>query len=86
MVLLALGFVYFGVVRPLIRNVAPANKDTDTFDEDGDDDVIVQLNGAPPGLTFDDKLARAKEVAQSDPKMIANLIKDWMGTNDEGKK
>ena len=84
--LLALAFVYFGVVRPLIRNVAPAHKDTPAFDEDGDDGVIVQLNAGPPSLTFDDKLSRAKEVAKSDPKMIANLIKDWMGANDEGKK
>ena len=85
-VLIALAVVYFGVVRPLIRSVAPPppQKDDDAFDDE--DGVLVELNAGPPALTFDDKLARAKEVAKSDPKMIANLIKDWIGANDEGKK
>lgn len=86
-ILIAFAFVYFGVVRPLVRSVAPPppEKDEDTFDDDGEDGVLVELAG-PVGLTFEEKLARAKEVAKSDPKLIANLIKDWMGANDEGKK
>jgi len=47
--------------------------------------VIVDLSGARV-LTFDEKLARARELAKADPKMVANLIKEWMGSKEEGKK
>lgn len=87
---LAFAFVYFGVIRPLLKAVAPPppviTEETDEDDtEEGEDDVIVDLSGARI-LTFDEKLARARELAKADPKMVANLLKEWLGSKEEGKK
>lgn len=88
---LAFAFVYFGVIRPLIKAVSPppppaaAEEAEGTDAEEDDEDVIVDLSGARV-LTFDEKLARARELAKADPKMVANLIKEWMGSKEEGKK
>ena len=84
----ALAFVYFGVIRPLLRSVAPPPKEIEATVEEGDDDehALLGVSAAPRIETFDEKLVRAKELAQSDPKVVANLIKEWMGANDETKK
>ena len=36
--------------------------------------------------TFEQRLERARTAARNDPKMVANLIKDWMGLNEEARK
>ena len=88
---LAIAFVYFGVMRPLIRTVNPPPVEEEaeggrTAGADGDEeDAIVSLSGDQP-LTFEEKLARARELAKSDPKLVANLLKEWLGSKDEGKK
>ena len=35
---------------------------------------------------FDERLERARNLARNDPKMVANLIKEWMGVNEEARK
>ncbi|HJV26675.1 MAG TPA: flagellar basal-body MS-ring/collar protein FliF [Aromatoleum sp.] len=88
-ILVALAFVYFGVIRPLIRSVAPAKAEglegAHEPGAEGEEEVLVSLSGAAE-RSFDHKLAEAKELAKTDPKVIANLIKEWMGTNEEAKK
>jgi flagellar M-ring protein FliF len=84
-ILIALAFVYFGVIRPLMRSVTPRAAPAQETEEE-EDDAVVSLSHGVPVTSFDDKLARAKELAKSDPKVVANLIKEWMGTNEDGKK
>ena len=83
-ILIALAFVYFGVIRPLMRSVTPRAAAQETEEEE--DDTVVSLSHGVPVSSFDEKLARAKELAKSDPKVVANLIKEWMGANEDGKK
>lgn len=86
-VLLALAFVYFGVIRPLLRSVAPPESAAaGAEEEEEEEDAMVSLSHGAGVTSFDEKLARAKELAKNDPKVIANLIKEWLGTNEEGKK
>ncbi|NMG45894.1 flagellar basal body M-ring protein FliF [Aromatoleum toluvorans] len=84
-ILVALAIVYFGVVRPLLRTVAPPAPRAEPDEEEGEG-AVVSLSHAAPVSSFDEKLARAKELAVSDPRVVANLIKEWMGVNEEGKK
>jgi flagellar M-ring protein FliF len=84
---LALAFVYFGVIRPLLRSVAPQPAAAGAEPAEGEEeDVMVSLSGGARASTFDAKLARARELAKNDPRMVANLIREWMGSNEEGKK
>ncbi|NSL54836.1 flagellar basal-body MS-ring/collar protein FliF [Uliginosibacterium aquaticum] len=51
-----------------------------------DDDIppeVLELELAK--MSFEKKLARAREVAAKDPKMVAQLIKEWMGGGASGE-
>ncbi len=90
-VLAAILFAYFAVVRPLMRTVAPKKSEEEEEAEgieggEGEEDATVSLSGAATGDSYEARLARAREMARSDPKMVANLIKEWMGVNEEGRK
>jgi len=84
-ILIALAFVYFGVIRPLLRSVASQPAPMAEAEEE-EEDARVSLSHGVPVTGFDEKLTRAKELAKSDPKVVANLIKEWMGSNEDGKK
>lgn len=34
-------------------------------------------------LAYDDKLAKVHEIAKNNPRVVANLIKEWMGSNEQ---
>ena len=83
--LIALAVVYFGVIRPLMRTVMPPPAEAEEEEEGEDEDVLVTLGGQPV-LTFEERIARARELAKTDPKAVASLIKEWMGVKEDGKK
>lgn len=35
---------------------------------------------------FETRLARARELARANPRLVANLVKEWIGANEEGRK
>ncbi len=98
LVLVAILFAYFGVIRPLLRTVVPPKAKADEKSaaegeagegEEGEDGVRVTLSGEEGeevGETFEELLERARLLTRNDPKTVANLIKDWMGVNEEARK
>ena len=95
LVLIAILFAYFGVIRPLLRTVVPP-KDKKAKDEaepgiageegeEDEDGVTVSLSGEEED-SYETKLERARNMARNDPKVLAGLIKEWMGVNEEGRK
>lgn len=96
--LLALLLVYLAVIRPLMRTVLPPPpkeaKGEEGAGEEGEDAMqgegeeegaTVSLSPAAlAGMSFDDRLAWARQLARDNPKLVANLIREWMGTKEEG--
>jgi flagellar M-ring protein FliF len=39
--------------------------------------------GARPAQAYESKIEQARQVAKDDPKLVANVIKDWIGSNDQ---
>ena len=85
----ALVIVYFGVIRPLVRTVAtkaetPAPGAPTAVPpagaEEEEEGAIVQLGTVRPGDPFERKVAELRRIAQNDPKLLANMIKEWLGT------
>jgi flagellar biosynthesis/type III secretory pathway M-ring protein FliF/YscJ len=37
--------------------------------------------GPSPAATLEKKIEQARDVAQQDPKIVANIIKDWTSSN-----
>ena len=88
----ALVIVYFGVIRPLVRTVAtkaetPAPGAPTAVPpagaEEEEEGAIVQLGTVRPGDPFERKLAELRRIAQNDPKLLANLIKEWLGATEK---
>ncbi len=96
LVLLVVLLAYFGVIRPLLRTVVPpkpkpepgaeAIAGAEAEGEEGEEGVRVTLSGQGEEESFEERLERARNLARNDPKMVANLIKEWMGVNEEPRK
>lgn len=86
-IFLAVLFIYLALVRPLIKAVSPPPRkvqDDDEAEDDEADDVLIDLASGQK-ITFEERLARARELAKSDPKAVASLIKEWMSGTEEKK-
>lgn len=88
LILLVVLFVYLAIIRPLLRTVAPppAQEEQDEDMEEDEEDVEVSLSAAAAVDSYETRLARARELASQDPKIVAALIKEWMGVSEEGRK
>lgn len=96
--LLALLLVYLAVIRPLMRTVLPPSPEEVKGEEgagkegeeamqgEGEEEgATVSLSPAAlAGMSFEDRLAWARQLARDNPKLVANLIREWMGTKEEG--
>ena len=108
LIALVIAFLYFRILRPLMRPVmhkfdeATAMPEEEKADEDDDEDAVVDINGkavlgpdgkpvlgpdgkpveeeeAPRERSYRANLAMAKEMAMKDPRIVANVIKAWVG-------
>jgi len=92
LVLLVVLLAYFGVIRPLLRTVLPpppapesaAGEEGEAALGEDEEGVRVTLSGEAEE-TFEERLGRDR-LARDDPKTMANLLKSWMGTNEEARK
>jgi flagellar M-ring protein FliF len=91
----ALLYLFFGVLRPLLKKVsapmraAPAGAGGNApalgnrADEDG---AVVRLSSgelpAPKQRRYQDNLEAAKALAKQDPRMVANIVKNWVDGNE----
>ncbi len=92
-VIAVLAFVAFGVIKPLMKSIAliprvenAGGVDMAETDENGEDATTTLSPAAKVASSYEAKLARAREMAKGDPKLVANLIKEWMGVGEEGRK
>ncbi|MDD2989870.1 MAG: flagellar basal-body MS-ring/collar protein FliF [Zoogloea sp.] len=54
--------------------------------EEGEDEEGAEVALSPEAaarLAYDDKLAKVHEIAKNNPRVVANLIKEWMGSNEQ---
>ncbi|HVL75521.1 MAG TPA: flagellar basal-body MS-ring/collar protein FliF [Noviherbaspirillum sp.] len=78
-------YLYFAFLRPLIRRIMktfepPQQPPAPQIEED----AVVQIEHEPAPMgsrprTYQDNLDAAKELARKDPKMVANVVKSWVG-------
>ena len=91
-VLLVILLVYLAVIRPLVRAVVPPTEkpaeeeEAEEAGEEGEEGVRVTLSEAAEEDSYEAHLERARNLARNDPRMVANLIKEWMGVTEEGRK
>lgn len=76
-------YLLFKVVMPLTRTMMQPPPRTATTRTLGGNVNIVDEEDAQPtaAATLDRKLEQVRDVAQQDPKVVANIIKDWTASN-----
>jgi len=71
---LVIFLIWKKVLQPIYEKLMPKPTEEEEAAEEGEGEVVVH-DGEP---TFEDKVADAKALAKQDPKVVANLIKEWM--------
>jgi len=76
-------WLFLAVVRPVMRSLTEraAREPEDT---QGRIELAGQASAA--ALAYDQKLANARELARQNPKLVANVIKEWADGNERGKR
>lgn len=83
-------YLVFGVIRPIMRDlVQPVHAESDeegAEGEEGEEGVLISPEAAGRALaaaSFDENLKAAKELAKQDPRVVASVVKDWVGGGNE---
>ena len=79
-----IAYLMLKVVMPLVKNLLePPPKQTHQTLGNNINIVDEEDGSHPPSAaeTLERKLAQARDLAQQDPKVVANIIKDWTGSN-----
>lgn len=80
-----IAYLLLGVARPLLKSMLDSLPKTsprhvgsklNIIDDEGEEDL-----GPSPAATLDKKIEQARDIAQQDPKIVANIIKDWTNAN-----
>ncbi len=93
---LVLGFLYFRLLRPLLRpllrrfdeitDVPPASAEPEMTKEQAVQAEVqrIQLEEADTNIArgYRENLAMAKTLAKEDPRVVANVVKAWVGANE----
>lgn len=89
-----IAFLYFKIVQPTLKTMFPPPPEPDEAAGDSAEGVagavghvaVIGEDGQPieDQVTIDHyavKVQKARDLAQADPKAVANIIKEWMGAN-----
>ncbi len=88
-----IGFLYLKIIQPLLKTMFPPQREgerhtagegpggifggTEPGQEEGGEEGATQVHIDHYAV----KVQKARDIADKDPKAIANMIKDWMGVN-----
>jgi len=94
---LILLYIVLRIVRPMMRPVFKKIDEINTPEPEPEEPEVIEPPGPTPeeiiaaqiaemeentARTYRDNLALAKKLAENDPRIVANVIKAWIGNND----
>lgn len=81
-------FLFLKVIQPLLKTMFPTPSEAEEGSIGG---ALAGISGKLPGVEegeetveinhYAAKIQKARDIAQADPKAVANIIKDWIGAN-----
>ena len=83
-------YLYFAFLKPMLKRLLgpapkPAEEETAAEAEEDTDTVVDLHTGEPMGKKprgYEENLAAAKTLAKEDPKVVANVVKAWVESNE----
>jgi flagellar M-ring protein FliF len=90
---LVIAFLYYRILRPLVRQflrrydqiteLPPEPEPQPVLDQNGlIDDELAEEAAHKQGKNYRSNLQMAKDLARDDPRIVANVVKTWVGTNE----
>ena len=79
-----LAYLMLKIVIPLVKTMLTPPPPQAHQKLGGTVDILDEENATPEqkaAQSFDQKISQARDMAQQDPKVVANIIKDWTGGN-----
>lgn len=74
------GYLFFGVVKPFLRKLMDRAAQIPSMQEEA---AYAVPGGA---ANYDQKVQAARDMARQEPKIVAGVIKDWVGGNQPANK
>lgn len=81
-------YLFFGVLRPMLKKLGRAMQPPPPslpMAEEEEEDIVTLSQTEPMGKKprhYQDNLEAAKQLAREDPKVVANVIKNWVGVSN----
>lgn len=81
-------YLFFGVLRPMLKKMVgpPPPPEIEHTPEEEQDDTVVSLGTVEPmgqkPRGYQENLEAAKQLARNDPKVVANVVKAWVGVSN----
>lgn len=75
-------YLLLGIVRPMLRNLTKAPPMVMPELLPADNGSAMPGGVQPGGVRYDQVLQNAKQIAKQDPKVVANVVKSWVGGNE----
>lgn len=82
-------YLVFGVIRPILRDLAqPVHGRVHHAAEEGEEvEEVAQISPeamarAAQAAGYEENLKAAKELAKQDPRVVASVVKDWVGSGE----
>lgn len=78
--------IYLLVLKPLIQQVMPPPPEPEPVDTAGlagaeeEEEIFYEEGERPP--TYEERLDWVRQLAKTNPKLVANLIKEWVNPNE----
>ena len=72
-------YLFFGVVKPFLRKLMDSASRMPVITEE-------TAFAAPGAASYDQKVQAARDLARQEPKVVATVIKDWVGGNQPAGK
>lgn len=82
---IALAYIYFSWLKPTIKRFGK-DLEAQSLAYQKQQDAIVSLSSSEfslKGRSYQENLDSAKNLARQDPKMVANVVKNWVGGGNE---
>jgi flagellar M-ring protein FliF len=78
-----IAYLLLGVARPLFKSMLESLPKAPSKSLGGKLNIITddEEEGPSPAATLEKKIEQARDLAQQDPKVVANIIKDWTSAN-----
>lgn len=80
-------YLFFAVLRPMTKKLMKDVRPAPALPDESEEDAVVRIDSSEPmgqkPRGYQENLEAAKQLARQDPKMVANVVKAWVGGSNE---